>query len=330
MGQELQVPDSFKGKAPSQGFSFLDPTSESLAEGIGQSYGVIGYKGKVWSLQYKGENNIFTREVMMGPTTNPDDDKTTSNYIDLIVLRDPGHKARSYYEVYEEGAVGIRPICASMDNQYPDADVQEKQSDVCGICPRSRWKTDVNGRRKVECSEYKRLAVLLMPEQSARLLGEPLVEPVFLRIPPDSLAELEKFGRQKTKEGFHYSTFVMRISFDPKAPHPKFLYKGIAILGNEEAGLILELREDSLAKRITGEEVITSSVTLERLAPQSIGLVQAMKPTVRFEPRKGLSEEGEAVISNPPPKTNPPAGDAIDIPAEDKSLDDRIAELMKV
>ncbi len=173
--------DPFKSVRPAQGFQSLDPNSGNLADGIGNSYGIIRYKGKVWSLQYKGETHVFTRA----------DDGSPSNYIDVVILRDPGHKARSYYTSYEEGAAG-RPICASMDNKYPDHDVEKKQAECCSaaVCPRAVWKTGSDGRRKSECTEYKRLAVLPMPEQTTRMLGAPLIEPVFLRIPPDSLLGL--------------------------------------------------------------------------------------------------------------------------------------------
>ena len=49
-------------------FAGLNPESESLADGIGQSYGIIGYKGKVWTLRYRGE--IAARHTYEGKASH--------------------------------------------------------------------------------------------------------------------------------------------------------------------------------------------------------------------------------------------------------------------
>ena len=245
MGQELQVPDSFKGKAPSQGFAFLDPTSESLAEGIGQSYGVIGYKGKVWSLRYRGEKHVMVRP----------DDGTPSAYVDVIILGQARHKSKSYYKKYDPagGSEGERPICASADGIVPDLDVTAKQCDTCALCPRNVRKPDpTTGQMVRECSDFKRLAVLTLPNVSKALLGEPLMEPVFLRVPAGSLSSLAVLGETMANQGWHFSSFITRITFNPEKSWPEMVFRPLQGLTDNEAPIIKDLRVDPLVERITG------------------------------------------------------------------------------
>lgn len=357
--QGRQEVDFFKTQRPDAAFQSLDPNAESLADGIGSSYGVIHYRGKTWSLRYKGETHIFTRQ----------DDGTPANYIDVIILRSPAVKSRSYYESWEdEASLGKRPICASLGGIKPDNDVQEKQADVCGLCPRNEWKTDAKGKKTRDCSEYKRLAVLLLPSDTQRLLGAPLMEPVFLRVPPASLTDLANFGEQKAREQWHYSSFVTRISFDVTKAHPQFIFKGVMPLGSEEAKIVMELREDMQAKRITGENEVPLVTRVDPSPPASLGLAVALggqpvasgfgervipgqltQDTRQEAPLKieRMYEKGSVVdltpqpggafgITLPPdePSTNPgasglTAADTGDV-VEDTAMDARIAQLMKV
>lgn len=239
-----EVANMLQGQKPAEAFRVLDHT-ESLAEGIGSSYAVIQYKGKVWSLRYKGDRKTFVRP----------DDGSPSNHIDVIMLRQAHAKSKSYYPDYNQDASdGKRPICSSINGIVPDLDVQEQQAPNCAICPRNVWKTNSEGRKSRECQDYKRMAVLLLPAQTKALLGAPLMEPVFLRIPPASLNDLSSFGETMSNQGWHFAAFVTRISFDPDVAHPKFLFKAIQGLSNAEAPVVLPMVEDPLAKRITGED----------------------------------------------------------------------------
>ena len=260
MGTELSIP--FAGQKPAAAFASLP--QESLAEGIGSSYGVIGYKGKVWSLRYRGERHTFIRP----------DDGTPSSYLDVIILRQAHNKAKSYYLSKEEGggyqqeaSEGKRPVCASLDGVTPDPDVMTRQADHCAICPRNVWKVNAEGRKGRECTDYKRLAVLVLPTQTKAILGAPLMEPVFLRIPPDSLNDLAVFGEGMSGQGWHMSSFVTRISFDPEKSHPKMVFRPQQALTDAEAPVVLPLREDPMSFRITGEDQIGKPRPLAVAAP---------------------------------------------------------------
>ena len=299
MAQEVMNTEAFKGHRPAKAFDTLDPHSESLADGIGSSYGVIGYKGKVWSLRYKGEKHTIVRP----------DDGTPSSYIDMIILQQAKQKSKSYYLEYDPGGTseGSRPICASIDGVVPDVDVQTKQSDTCALCPRNVWKTDANGRKGRECNDYKRLAVLLMPNTTQRVLGQKLMEPVFLRVPAGSLNNLSLMGEQMAQQGWHFSTFITRVSFNPDKAHPEMVFTALQGLSDAEAPVVLPLRADPQAIRIIGED------KPKRLAPPSaVGVSGGLQgeiipPTATQNPaQSGLPGKMVVPTQNPGPPMPPP------------------------
>ncbi len=246
MGQELQIPENFKISKPAQGFAYLDPTSENLSEGIGQSYGVIGYKGKVWSLRYRGDKHNFVRQ----------DDGTPAAHLDVVILGQARHKSKSYYGKYDpSNSDGERPICASADGIVPDVDVQILQSETCALCPRNvRKMNPETNRMSRECTDFKRLAVLILPPQSAAVLGQALMEPVFLRVPPASLNSLAVLGETMANQGWHFSSYITRITFNPETSWPEMVFRPLQGLTDKEAPIIQELRNDALVERITGGE----------------------------------------------------------------------------
>jgi hypothetical protein len=239
---------AFRGIKPAQAFQTLDPNAESLADGIGQSYGIVGYKGKVWTLRLRGNTYQFNRP----------DDGSPAAFLDVIILRSPTYKSKSYYPAgsFVDGQVGTRPICAALDGANPDIDIAQPQANACAICPRNAFKVNAEGHKTRECSDYKRLAVLILPSQTKPLLGAALMEPVFLRIPAASLNDLAQLGEQMQAMGFHYSSFVTRIGFNPEKPHPQMTFRALQALTDREGPLVLPLREDAQSLRITGENEV--------------------------------------------------------------------------
>lgn len=241
MAQELINAAAFQGGMDASFQAELDASSESLSDGIGGSYGIIKYKGKQWSLVYRGEQFYFRGADGYG-----------SPFIDVIILQQARIKSKSYFPNYEEGSTEA-PLCASIDGVVPDVGVPQKQAEACALCPRNVWKNSPDGKKVRECQDYKRIAVLLLPNVSAGLLGQPLLEPVFLRIPGASLQGLALMGDELLKKGVHFSSAVVRIDFDPTMAYPKMRFMAIQKLGPKEAPVVLGLRKDPLALRIIGE-----------------------------------------------------------------------------
>lgn len=251
--------DAFRGQAPAGAFAVLDPNSESLADGIGSSYGIIGYKGKVWSLRHRGVTHQFTRA----------DDGSPSAFLDVIVLRSAPYKSKSHYPPgsFVDGAMGTRPLCAALNGETPDVDILTPQSSTCALCPKNIFKTSPDGRKSKDCSDYKRLSVLILPSQTKPLFGAPLMEPVFLRVPAASLNDLALLGEGMTARGFHYSTYITRIGFNPEKPHPQMTFRALQKLEDREAAMVLPMREDAISIRITGEKDTVRPATTPAVDP---------------------------------------------------------------
>lgn len=278
MGMDLTA---FKGKGPAQSFAVLNPQDDGLADGIGSSYAIIGYKGKNWTLRYHGEKKLFARP----------DDNSPMNYIDVIILRAAHQKSKSYYAAYDQNASeGQRPICASLDGVVPDADVQQKQADACALCPRNVWRTNAAGRRERDCNDYKRLAVLVLPSQTTRMFGQPIMEPAFLRVPPGSLNSLVTMSDAMKAQGFHSATYITRISFDVNEAAPSMIFTPLQPLSDAEAPVVLPLVSDELAKRITGEDVVSS----QRKAPAIAAPSAAPQITAQPQPVSAASLVAQA------------------------------------
>jgi hypothetical protein len=268
MGQEVAIP-AWAEQGPADAFRQLAVNGEdSLSEGIGQGYPVIGYRGKTWSVRYRGERKNIIRP----------DDGTPAAYLDVIILGQAKNKSKSFYKKYEPGqSDGERPICSSIDGVRPDPDVTSQQSATCALCPRNVWRTDPNtGRKGRECTDYKRLAVLIVPTQTTPVFGAPLLEPAFLRVPPASLNALAIMGDSMSNKGYHYSSYVTRITFDPQKPHPEMQFKPIQALAQDEAPVILQLRQDIQVERIVSGGFADAMRTIPSQLPsgQTLGLSQ--------------------------------------------------------
>ena len=276
MGQELTLPANFKGPAKAFAAAGLNAQDDNLASGIGQSYAVINYKGKVWSLRYRGERKTFIRA----------DDGTPANYLDVIVLGQAKDKSKSFFAKYDPNAGdgGDRPLCASMNGLLPDDDVAEPQSETCALCPRNVWKTDPQtGHRGRDCQDYKRLAVLILPTQTKLILGSPLMEPAFLRVPAASLNSLAIMGETMSKQGYHYSSYITRITFDPQKSWPEMQFRPVQELTDAEAPVIVELIHNPLVERITiGDASRRDGNGLQVVNPRPLppSATQAPAPTI--------------------------------------------------
>ena len=308
MAQELMNMENFKG-GPSAAFKAeLDPSSESLADGIGGSYGIIKYKGKVWSLVLRGEQYTFLK-----------DDGYPLEFLDFVILQQAKNKSKSYYPNYEDGNTDA-PLCASIDGILPDEGVTQQQATACALCPRNVWKKNEEGKKVRECADYKRIAVLLMPAQTKKLLGEALMEPVFLRIPGASLQALAMMGEQTAKQGYHFSSYITRADFDPQQSYPKMRFKAIQALTDREAPVVLPLRKDPLALRIIGEDQVRAALPAPAApVPQAqqveTGLVDVTPKAAAPEAAPAPAPPSTLSASRPPPPKPAPTPPAAPAPA---------------
>ncbi len=326
MGQDLQIPSEFKN-GPGAAWAGLNPADDQLSSGLGRSFGVIGYKGRAWSIRYRGEVKTVVRP----------DDGTQSGHLDVVILGQAPNKSKVYYKAFDAAtAEGDRPLCSSMDGIVPDADVLQKQHPNCALCPKNKWETNPQtGRKGKACRDFKRLAVLVWPTQTTPLFGPGLMEPMFLRVPPDSLNSLAIMGDTMSRQGYHYSTYITRITFDPQKAHPSMVFKPIPGLTEKDAPVIMELRKDPTVDRITVGDAASAGmhgVNQALQSPSVTGLIASTPPAPLSNGGHtlGTPTSGVSTVSSPPqpkpgPQTVADVGLAVDT---DDDLDARIAGLI--
>jgi hypothetical protein len=273
------------GKKVSPKFAHLDP-NKGLGAGVQTGFPILNYRGKNWNLRYQGNTYQFTRP----------EDGSQMPYIDVIILADPDYVSKSYFgpDAWNEDSANP-PICSSIRGDRPDPGVPEPQAKACVNCSHYGWTTLPNGRPGKECKDHKRLAVLLMPKVTKRLLGSPLHEPVYLKIPPASMTLLKTYGDMLMHEGFPYATVVTRIGFSSdKDKMFHMVFTAQQPLSDAEADFVLPLLDDPRTKRITGQ--IPTITVRETVDPPPVKSVTEDTGRVETGLLEDDSEEEESEV----------------------------------
>lgn len=273
MANEIALPQGFG--PVSKVFANQTTQNDELGAGVMSSMGVVGYKGKVWSLRYQGEDKILMRDDGDGPR----------NSIEVVLVKaSPAISKIFYKNGYVDGS-NASPDCWSSSGQTPDASVQTKQSPTCAACPMNAWGSRVSeaGKPGKMCSDSRRVAVVPIGDLNNELFGGPML----LRIPAASLKDLKGYGEVLQSYQYPYYAVATRIAFDPQEAYPKFVFSAIRPLKDDEAQTIAALRDD---KRV--------SVVL------SEGNEAPAKPV------ENASEERAASPFEQDPPTQPPAASA--------------------
>lgn len=267
---------------------------DDLSSGIQTSFGIIGYKGKVWSIRYRGENENLMRDDGDGPR----------NSIEVVIIKASPHVAKVWYETgYVDGS-NAAPDCFSNDGIGPDAASAKPQCSNCAECPMNAWGSRITeaGKQGKACSDSKRLAVVPLGDLENSVYGGPML----LRVPAASLNDLSMYGRKMNQMGYPYYSIATRIAFDPAEAYPKFQLSAVRPLNDEEGGLIMAMRDDFAVKRIMSED--------EHGQPAAV----AVDPESVFEQGtggiapKGADAEATKAVAKPAAK---PAAKAVAKPA---------------
>jgi hypothetical protein len=254
---DIVIPKNF-GAVPQR---FLNtPIENDLAAGIASSFGMIGYKGKVWSIRYRGEETALMRDDGDGPRGS----------IEVVVLKAAGHLSKIWYEQgYVEGSTEP-PDCFSTNGVTPDASSRKKQSNACASCPKNAWGSRVTpaGKQGKACSDSKRVVVVPLGDLNNDVYGGPML----LRVPAASLNDLASYGNKMQQLGYPYQFVGTRIAFNPAEAYPKFVFGAIRALTEEECEAVAALRDDPRVARILAEEL-----GVDGAAPEAPALEQAFE-----------------------------------------------------
>lgn len=270
---------------------------DDLSAGVQASYGLIGYKGKVWSIKFRGDERPIMRPDGDGPM----------NSIEIVILKASTVVAKIWYEAgYTEGSTAA-PDCFSNNGVAPEPTSRKLQSPACATCPRNAWGSRITpaGKQGKECSDNKRLAIVPLADIRNEALGGPML----LRVPAASLQDLASFGTQMQALGYPYYSIGIRVSFDPNEAYPKFQFKAIRGLTDDEAHLVVAMQQSPLVHRILSETPPDYREAQQEVQRQT-QLAQAFE-----QPPQAAAAHGTGVASTQPAPSATSTGPATPTPA---------------
>jgi hypothetical protein len=274
------------------------PVTDDLSAGVQASFGVVGYKGKVWSIKYRGEEVQLLR---------PDGDGAR-NSIEVVIVGSAKNLSKIFYASgYTEGA-NAAPDCFSTDGIVPSPSATARQSPTCASCPQNVWGSkisEVSGKPTKRCADSKRLALVPLQDISNEIYGGPLL----LRVPAASLQELAQFGQKMQQLGYPHYSIGTRISFDTEVSYPRFTFQAIRPLTDDEAVQVVALKNSSAVSRILAEasELTTApqvnASELEKAFEQPptspIAPVQPLQVTSWSNPQRATTGQASTTTAQP-------------------------------
>jgi hypothetical protein len=270
--QEIVIPKNF-GHV-SKVFGNVQATNE-LAAGIQASFAVVKYRGKVWSVNYRGEENTVMRA----------DGDGQANSIEVVIVKASPVLQKTYYlEGWQPGSTAS-PDCFSNDGLKPEASSPHLQNDYCKTCKHNQFGTGPNGRGKA-CADSKRLVVVPVDDMRNEAYGGPML----LRVPAASLQNMAAFGDKLKQLNYPVYGVATRVSFDPKVTHPQFVFGAIRALGDDEAEVVQELRNDERVDRILSLAHEDAQQSPEALKPEDV-FEQPPEPKPNIKPNTELKKE---------------------------------------
>lgn len=268
--------------------------ANDLAGGITGGYGLIGFRGKVWSIRHKGVEQQLMRDDGDGPRGS----------IDVVILKANPHLSKNWYENgFVEGS-NAPPDCSSANGVYPDQGVPKKQSNVCLTCPKNAWGSATGGSGKGKaCGDHRRMAVVPVADIKNELFGGPLL----LRCPAASLQDLAAFSQKLAQLGYPYYAVAVKIGFDPAESFPKFTFSAIRPLTDAEADMVIEHQRGDAVGRVIADAV----------DPAAAAAAQIAAPTPAPDPSVAALPPRAAVAPTPaaPPPVQPAPAPAAPAPA---------------
>ena len=259
----LYDPDQFRGGIQEE-FAHIDHTEyTTLGDLIGASMPVIGIQGGKWSLRVGGQEYFVKLRL-------PDGTMVHSPHLDVVFLREAPFLSKSWYKDGYPGPGSHKPPdCSALQGRVPDAGAPLKQAESCALCPRNERKLQPNGREGKECRDYARACVVLWPGQ-VQIEGKDFVEPVFLRIPPDSFKNRKALTDQMgpNGRGLPFYTYITRMTFEEGLSHQRIVFRALKKLDPGSAKFVAGLMADPEVKRITGEAGGFGAPRLVGPAPQ--------------------------------------------------------------
>jgi hypothetical protein len=299
---------------------------DEFASGVTSGFPVISYRGNVWRVKKSGDEQVYL-----------DEDGDARQSIEVVLVKSNPMLAKIFYAgAYVEGD-STPPTCWSADGIRPDAGVTNPVSKGCEACPNNVWGSKITeqGKKTRACADVRRMAVAFRHEIEDAAL-DPAVEvtPLLLRVPPASLNPLKDYIEKMLKpKGIPPYALITKVGFDTDVSYPKLAFKGVQFLNDDQAAVVVALRDSDEVKHILNEaKEYSAEGTTEDGEEEASGAPQAteagstpsvatMQPAQQEELNSG-DEGGE--IAPPAPATEPDEIAAPAPPADDEAAKKKV------
>ena len=282
-------------------FDTLPAEWDDLTANVAISFPILGIKGGKWHYRYRGEETILLDAQGRFPTPA----------VQVVILKAQKELSRTYYATgYVEG-VNAPPDCWSSDGVAPDATVAQPINPVCATCPMDAWGSGATpAAPKAKACQQRRRTVVV--PYSTDLTNEAGGGPILLSVPPGSLANQVKFGDMLRDNRIHYSGVITELSFtqDPTIAFPKIEFNVVGSLNDDEASVIIGMREHEQVSRILVSKIQTAE--LEGPATAQAEAPQPAAPRAAAPPRPSVvrAPAQQPAAAAPPPPPPPPQATA--------------------
>ena len=303
MANDLSLPSSF-GKLPTH-IAGLAINNDDLSSGVASSYGVVGYRGKVWSIKFGGEETQLMRDDGDGPRGS----------IEVILVRASPAISKIFYKNGWVDGSNAAPDCWSGNGVAPDASVQNKVSPTCATCPMNAWgsRTTEAGKQAKACADSRRVAVVPLADIQNEMTGGPML----LRVPAASLKDMKGYADLLTSFQFPYYAAATRIGFDANESFPKFVFSAIRPLTKEELEQVVALRDDPRVSQVLAEKIDGSVAGAVPEAAKPVPASPFEQPVTA--PSNPAPEAPKAAATKPKPPAKPKAETAAEVKTEVKA-----------
>jgi len=201
---------------------YVSPLAKAgLANLPSGGFAVVGYKGRAWSVRFRGKTELI--EVSGTPVP----------YMEAVIVGVSSNISKRWYaRRYEEGSSGA-PDCWSADGSVPDPTSAQKQSANCVTCVRNQWGARVteSGKRAKECQDNRRIAIVPFRDLDNEVFGGPML----LSLPPMTINTFGAYCAQMEKLGMPLEAVVTRIGFDKAVSFPRITFEAVGVLDAEDS-----------------------------------------------------------------------------------------------
>jgi hypothetical protein len=254
------------------------------------SFAVISFKGKTWSLKYRGDSTLLQSSPGTGHDGRPLPVMPMQS-LPITIVGISEHIAKQFYEKqYSEGDDNA-PDCFSVNGTTPDAASPKVQASSCAVCPMNKFGSKIteNGKKAKACQDSRRLAVVPAGDAENEDFGGAML----LRLPPTSLSNLARYSQELTRIGADISQVHTEIGFNPEVAYPEITFKAIGWIEDpDEYAKAMELATSEQVERILNQEV--SEVSHDPAQQQPTEATQALAGGRPAHATAGTNEAAQA------------------------------------